>query len=228
MSLYQQVMKDSPAVYWQFQESVDGASCADSSGNGRNGVEQGTGASLASTGIVPGHHYSYVNVGDGYWASNANATDTNLDVGTGDFTVEFWLKINNSTANYTELMSRDAGATGNGLLLLANITTGGPRFWCGGTVLNGPTRLNDDRLHHVVARRIAGTAAVLVDGVSDVSGAAAGSTDVANRPLRCGVNAGLYPRPLGRFAHFAYYKTGLSDARVRVHYEAGIRGGVVY
>lgn len=28
-------------------------------------------------------------------------------------------------------------------------------------------------------------------------------------------------------AHFAYYNVGLSDARIKAHYEAGIRSGVV-
>jgi hypothetical protein len=166
-----------------------------------------------------------VNVGDGYW-SFANVAA--LDVGTGDFTHEIWLKITNTTANYVEIASRDSSATGNGQILNLNITTGGVGVWCGGTALNCPTRISDDRLHHVIFRRIAGVVSVFVDGVQDGTVAAAGGTDVAARPLRVGVADGTYARPLGRWAHYAYYTTGLTDAQVLVHYRAGLRDGVSY
>lgn len=226
MSLYRQVMIDSPAVYWPFQESSDGSTCSDASGNARNGTEVGTGASLASTEIVPGHRYSCLNSGDGYWNFNNVAA---LDVGTGDFTHEIWFKINNGTSDYVEVMGRDHSATGNGQMLYLNITDGFARIYTGGTTtVAGTSRLSDDKLHHVVYRRISGTHSVVVDGTQQGSAAAAGNTDTANRNLRVGVAQGVYQRPLGRWAHYAYYTTGLTDARITAHYEAGMRGGVSY
>lgn len=231
MSLYQQVKADAPKVYWPFNEAIDGSTCRDASGNGFNGSENGTGAALASTSIVPGHPYSCFNNGDGYFSDGAagGSNRAALDVGTGDFTMEIWLKITNPTTDYVEIASRDSGATGNGQLLQLNTGTGAPRVWCGGTSLNaGSTRVSDGNLHHLVFRRISGVASVVLDGAQVGSVAAAGSTDVASRPLRVGVVNGAYQRPLGRWAHFAYYTTGLPDDRVMAHYQAGMRGGVVY
>lgn len=226
-----EVLADAPQVYWAYQEAADASSCLDSSGNGRNGTENGTGASLAAGSIVPGSPGSCLNVGNGYWSDGAagGSNRAAFDVGTGDFSYEIWLKLTNPTSDYVEILGRDTSATGNGQLLYLNIGTGFARCYTGGTGSNlGTTRISDGNLHHVVYRRIAGVHSVVVDAVPQGSAAAAGNTDVAARALRVGVSDGTYQRALGRWAHFAYYTTGLSDARIRARYLAGIRGGSIY
>jgi Concanavalin A-like lectin/glucanases superfamily len=218
------VLADGPEVYWRIQETSNLSTLNDSSGNSRSATRQGSsgGTTGVATSLVLGSPYTWqMSSGDHYWASNANATDTGLDVGTGDYAYEMWLKLSNSTSNYVELASRDSGATGNGQIVVTNITTGVVRAWCGGTSLNGTVNILDNAIHHVVVTRESGTLKIYVDGVLDTSVAATGDTNGVTRPLRLGVVDGTYARPTGYFSHFAYYTNALNSTQVADHYAAG-------
>lgn len=226
-ALMRQVMLDSPLVYWPFDESVDGSTCTDISGGGRHGTKVGAGATLGAASVVPGQAKAQLSSGSGgagYWS---RADEAAFQVGTGDFTYECWMVCTNGTGNYVQVFGRDAAASGNGQMLYLETGSGYGRFYCGpGAVIVGTSRLSDSNLHHVVVRRISGTGSIVVDGVQQNSAAAGNS--VITSALRVNALDGGYPNFAGRMAHFAYYASGLSDARIKAHYQAGIRGGVAY
>lgn len=223
MSLYRQIMQDSPLVYWPFDEAVDGSTAKDASGNGRNATKVATGASLGAASVVPGHPYSSLQNASGYWN---RADEAAFQVGTGDFSFECWLVCSMGTGTYVEVLGRDVSSSGDGQMFLLNLTTGAARLWTGGTLIVGTTRISDGLRHHCVYRRISGTVNFFLDTVLDASGSAPNSiaSPHALRAFVCGGSSSYFQ---GRMAHFAYYNVGLSNDRIKAHYEAGIRSGVV-
>lgn len=141
-----------------------------------------------------------------------------LDVGTGEFTHECWLRGTYKGA-LVALLGRDHNATGNGQLVY--ITTDGyPRIFTGGTATTGTVDVMDGQPHHLVYCRRAGRHELWVDGVRNIDAAAAGSTNVTGE-LRIGVadgsSAGYWQ---GDISDYAYYDYALTSTQISQHVAA--------
>lgn len=221
-ALMTQMVADTPAILWPLTEAA-GTTAVDVSGNAYdggyvNGPTPGT-AGFPTVPLLLDGTNDYV---------EEPVYHSALNVGTGDFALECWVQLTNGTGNYVQLMGRDVGASGTGPLIYLNTGTGVLRCYAAGGSANGTTRVSDGKLHHVVFRRSTGTCTAWLDGVQELSFAAAGSVDVgANARLRIGTVNGVYLYTAGRVGYAAWYTHTLSDARIAAHYAAGLRAGVV-
>jgi hypothetical protein len=220
MSYSAEVLTDTPIVYWKLEDPSGTTSpVADSSSGGtRTGTVNGTVTpGFGDTAIFPSLGTALGLSGGG---SNYvyRSTDSVWDFGTGDFAVEFVVIDNNSLSNYSELFGIDDVASGVGLDLYVNQTTGTLRLWCGGTAMNGSISIVDGDPHLITITRESGVVKFYVDGVLDASSTMAGSLRTA-QALRVGVVSNAYPSLIGEIGHFSLYAHSLSAARVDVHAE---------
>lgn len=224
MTLLSEILADTPELVWKCDGATALLALVDSSGNSWDGDENGTLIPNQDS-IIPllsEKSLGFPGTGSDYARLDY---DSAFDVGTGDFAIEFWCKCSNSSSNYIEMFCRDDVASGNGQIIYLNITTGTLRFWIGGTVLNGATRINDDIVHHIVIERTSGVVTGYVDGVPDFSGAAAGNSNTSS-DIRLGIATGDYNEFAGEIQYFAYYTHGLSEDRVQERYTQGT--GVIF
>jgi hypothetical protein len=224
VTLLSEVLADTPALLWKCDGSTVGAALTDDSGNGRNGSVSGTltpGPNQAS--IVPSQTTKSLGF-NGTGASNYAflAHDAGLDVGTGDFAIEFWCICNNGTGNYVQVLGRDDSASGNGQIVYLNNGDGHIRFYIGGTTTGSNNRLSDGRLHHVVVQRVSGHGQIYIDDVleADTTGMT-GNCDTGSA-FRLGVVDGSFLTFNGTMQYVAYYTHGLAADRVHAHYAAGL------
>lgn len=209
------IMQDNPAIYWPLDEPSGWVTASDLSGFKRGGqaIEGGTHA-FGATKILAADPSAWSNTS----GCISRASDAGMDVGTGDFTYVLCTVCTNATGGIVEVLGRDPSSTGNGQLLRLN-SSGFLQVNTGGTAsVLGTSRVSDSNPHHIVYRRLSGVHSVWVDGTKQGEAAATGSTNTANRSLHLGLAGHSQPVYTGRMAHFAYYTTGLSDARIAAHY----------
>lgn len=107
--------------------------------------------------------------------------------GTGDFTVECWIKT--SSTNRSVWDNRTTTEPGTGYIAA---TTGRIGFWNNTTAFEGTSNVADNSWHHLVWCRYSGVLKLFVDGTSEYSGAMTSDLG-SSRPLRVGrdyLNAG--------------------------------------
>lgn len=151
-------------------------------------------------------------------------TNTKWNVGTGDFAVAAWVRLNN-TITFGTLFNLDDGTTGNGIIMYTGSPNGGMRCWVANQVRNTTTTTTDGKWHHFLATRISGTVFQYVDGTPDGSFASAGSV-TANQHLRTGASfsgGGSLPLP-GYSDDIRFYNRGLSAAEVQELYDNSLQG----
>jgi hypothetical protein len=220
-----EVNADSPSGYWRLGES-SGTSAADQTG--ANPGTYDSGVTLGVLGALTGDANTAarfdgrddrVNMGD-----PANGS---LDFGTGDFTVEAWVK---TTVNGEQaIVSKRAATTGTPFWQLTVTNDPGHdgeirvNVLAGGTLeVYGPARRVDDGAWHhvaVVFDRDTGLT-IHVDGLS-VFRPGAASGDVGNAgPFLVGKSTG-YNYFKGDLDEVAVYRAALSAARIQAHYAAG-------
>jgi hypothetical protein len=218
------VLNDNPRGYWRLEET-SGTTAADSSASNNpgaysGGMTQGVPGAL----LEPSNAARLDGVDDrviiGDPASGA------LDFGTGDFSVEIWLKttVNGeqvaiakqglSDTYWQVTVTDDAGHVGQ---LRTKIYDGIVTR----TAYGSTTRVDDGRWHHVVALfdRDSGTR-IYVDGSSLFTGGPA-TGDISNTAsFRIGFGAG-YPYFNGDLDEAAVYATLLTDAQIEAHFRGG-------
>jgi acid phosphatase type 7 len=220
-----EVLSDSPRGYWRLGES-----------SGTNAADQtGTNPGTYQFGVVlgaPGALFGDANTAGRFDGSDdkvsmGDPANGSLDFGTGDFTVEAWVK---TTVN------------GEQAVVSKRATTAGTPLWqftvtndpghdgeirvniVAGTTLEvyGPAkRVDDGTWHHVVVvfDRDAGLT-IYVDGVS-VFRPGAATADVSNAgPFLVAKSTG-YNHFKGDLDEVAVYPSALSPVRVQAHYAAG-------
>lgn len=117
----------------------------------------------SNDGIVAGYYFNGTNTGIRL------ATSNTLVFGTNDFTVEFWLKANNTQTPFAMIIDSSVDNTGLGVGIGANNGTPGKlTFWAqGGTSTNlvSANNVTDNVWHHVACVKFANTGMLFVDGV---------------------------------------------------------------
>jgi len=145
---------------WRFEET-SGSTASDSSANSNDGtLTNMSSPSCWVDGEIGGGLYfdgsdDYVNCGD----------DSSLDFGTGDFTVELWMKTSASAGEYQGLIGKIDTSTWTGWGLQMR-TDGSVDVYLNGehNYISGDYDLRDGEWHHVVAIRDGQEAILYIDG----------------------------------------------------------------
>ncbi len=150
------------------------------------------------------------------------------------FTIEFWMKTNESRSGNRVIIGRDAGSAsglhwwigmdGNRTVRFQCRDTSGSGLYLGGT---GPV-LNDDEWHHIVAVRDndADINMIYVDGdlIDDGAYNYANGFE-ADVPVNVGyLVLGGYYRYLGNLDELAIYDRALQESEIDEHYANGLLG----
>lgn len=239
MSLYRQVLLDSPDGYWPLDES-SGTTTKDRSGNGRDGTING--GVTFSTDPIFGRCYLLTGAPAGGAVGFGNLAAWDALV----MTMDFWVKPSASAqapgvpvskqygsgAFGTGEWTCNLGINGSGALTAAEwywFQTDPNLLWR----YVSPATVTDPGIggwHHI---------AVQVDAsnniISWLNGVEVGRNDVAPTGTRATsssepMHIGSYGQGtfdyLGYMAHLAHYPTALGLDRIKAHYQAGIRSGV--
>ena len=95
------------------------------------------------------------------------ATSSDLSLGTGDYTIEFWFNADaiNDSPLFENRVSGNASDT-TGFTLTAHGSTNGVRIWWNGAsrINGGGSKLNLGQWHHLAATRSSGTTYLFLDG----------------------------------------------------------------
>jgi hypothetical protein len=220
-----EVMTDSPQAYWRLGETSGTVAADESAGNSSGsyqlGVTLGVGGAIP-TDTNPAARFDgvddQVNMGDPGTGA--------LDFGTGDFSIEAWIK---TTINGNELIAskqgssgpywnvmvtRDGGQVGR---IRASINDGSVT-----TYAYGPSvRVDNGKWHHVVvvfARASGITVYVDRNNVRQTGGVASGNVSNTAAFLVGGA-AGTYRSFKGDVDEVAVYGAALSATRVQAHYD---------
>jgi hypothetical protein len=135
-----------------------------------------------------------------------------FDLGTGDFTIEFWMKSSQNTGYYVGIIGTQsvAGNSTAGMWRISNRMNStsqlGFDYSTGGSFVDdvfGPN-VNDGSWHHVAVTRASGTLRAFVDGVQ------APSSFTVNQNLSSGKNLNIGFEPQDS----TYYSGNLDDLRV--------------
>ena len=211
------VLADAPSAYWRLGEA-SGTTAADEK-NAAPGTYAG-GVTLGTPGAVVGDANTAASF-DGVDDSVSVADGAAVDVGPGDFSVEFWLKTSTNreqavigkASSWLVSVTDDAGSVGDVRARFSD-----------GTVTRyaySATRVDDGRWHHVVVEldRDSGVT-IYVDGQpKSTAGAVPGSLDNSSA-LRIGTASG-YASFQGSLDEVALYKTLLPASRISAHEDAG-------
>ena len=160
----------------------------------------------------------------------AIASNSNFNLGTGDFAVEIWVYLNDITSNsgFVGIINRHNYSTNTGWGIWKE--SGGKfGFWYNAvTKINGTTNVSTNSWYHIVATRLGSTITLYVNGVSENSATNSSFTD-SSTSLGIGVaNVGgawndTYPVN-GYISNTRVYKgKGLTEDEVKRNFSA-LRG----
>lgn len=224
MSYQSTILADSPVVYYRLGES-SGTTATDASGNAHNGTYSN--ATLGTAGLLTGDADTAVtfNGSSSYIDTN---TDSPCNPGTGDFTLEAWVKTTSTVFASLVLGKIASSLAGDNYWLGYNYSAGKATFSINNAdnsaiTLTGSVSINDGNAHHIVAVKDGATLRLYVDGVADGTTAFAGSSTISPAD-------NLFVGKFGNAPYFyadgiidevAYYNTALSAGQVGAHYSAG-------
>jgi hypothetical protein len=144
-----------------------GLNVSDSTINANDGTNHGASAASGETG-------GGVSFSAGNYVSVPNAPPINF--GSGDFSIEFWAKLNVTGGTSAYLLSHEkstANYNGYGILVVASGEITNPNRLAietsDGTLATSTcsSNINDNAFHHIVVTRTGSTIAVYVDGVAE-------------------------------------------------------------
>ena len=146
-----------------------------------------------------------------------------FDFGTGNFSIEAWVNgaVNN---NYRCIFWHHYNPGFTLITTNGQSPDGAPRFWLGGTVLNGTTSILDSTWHHVLVTRSDATVTIYIDGSQNVSnagfsGKSATPTTAQAAIGQYNVTSSSYPFD-GKISVVRIYNKALTAADVLSNYNA--------
>ena len=144
-----------------------------------------------------------------------------FDFGTSNFSVEAW--VNGTVNSNFRCIFFHHYSPGFTLITTSGQSPdGAPRFWLGGSVLNGTTSILDGTWHHVLVTRNGATVTIYIDGSQNVSnagfsGKSATPTTAQAAIGRYTVTSSFYPFD-GKIALVRIYSDALTAAEVLSNY----------
>jgi len=191
-----------------------GTTWSDLSGNGLNATISNSPTYTTSNGGILTYSGSVA-------GATATGTSSLFNVGTGDFTVECWMKTDGS-GGYAPVFSLDDNLNGNGILFYVSSSPNNFRTWIGSTANNSTIQVANNAWHHLVAVRSAGTVSKYVDGVLDATHVASGSC-ATNQTVKIAWRYGVGYTFAGSMGMVTFYNTALSASQVLQNFNA-LRG----
>ena len=202
----------------------DAANTKSYSGEGTTWVDI-TGKGKNST--VSGATFNGINGGAwGFDGTNdfiSSTSDSNVAFGTGDFTVETWVKVDNLTADHIIWDTRSAvGATQDGLMFFVYGSNNDEwAVWTAGAakISGANSSVAADTWYHTVVARSSGTTTLYVNGVS--IGSFSDSYNYSNDDLYIGKNVSAANWLKGDISVIRVYKgKGFTQAEALENYNA--------
>ena len=234
-----EVLADSPYLYWRLGEAAGSATVEDSSTNDRDGdVYNNTGPGLGATSLIvnqPDNDAFECTGSGGAFPYYSDGDFSGIFAG-GALTVEAWVRRSGTSASSGRIAAKESGFG-----FSWSGTTNQPRFNCiynntSGKILNATTTLNQDEDYHIVgvAYEESGTMYMdlYINGVLDASTTQAITTfGSSNTTSAFAVGARILnassPSPSTYATNtfvddVAIYPTALSPERIEDHYNAGM------
>lgn len=244
MAYPDEVLADSPYLYWRLGEAAGSSTVTDSSTNGRGGnVDDAAGTGFGATSLLvnqPGNT-AFECAGSGGAVPYSTDGDFSALFSGGALTVEAWVRRSGTSLSSGRIANKE---TGFGLSW--NGTSNQPRFGCfynntSGKNLNATTTLNQDEDYHIVgvAYEESGTMYMdlYINGVLDASTTQAITTFGSNNTssafaIGARISDASSPSPAVYSTNtfvdeVAIYPTALSAQRIEDHYNAGIASPAV-
>lgn len=223
------VLADGPYGFWQLNGDL-----LDSSGNGRNGTQQGAAAVFGTPLACPKIPSAYINDGTKY----ISLSSMPLPASPWPMTAECWFTRADTSANSTGLMGLQQAATGysSSYSPIIYIGTDGKLIggsYSGSATTVASTALVTDGLPHHAAIVITKTSITLyLDGIKigTIAANVVDFTATAYLILSATNNYGwpshntasnTLDLQIGAIAGCAYYNKVLTDAQILAHYNAG-------
>ena len=172
-------------------DGADGGTTFTDNGPGGNTVSVTGGASIKTSSAKFGTGGCLLDGTGDYLSVPANS---DFAFGTGDFSVEFWIKTSDSGESVI-VDQYSSGSTFSNWQL--NVKSGVLTWYrlAGGSssyLLTGSTTISDNTWHHIAATRASNTLMLFVDGVAD--GSVTDSADYATSAVTLGIGAQVYSR----------------------------------
>lgn len=219
------VLADAPLLYWRFGEKPGASQATDSSGNGRHGTYRG--------GIVLGAQGALVDPDtaadqNGIAVAGVLSNASLPHIGTGAFSLEFWLFMRSTVGNNVIAWDDDSLPIPDVFLSfdVNNAGVGTARFNRPSTadvnLAGGAASLLDNAWHHIVIRRVAGQNLIQLwlDGARTSELGPNGTTfDFLANPIQIGISFGDQNFVIDEVAA---YDTALTDAQITNHYQIGV------
>jgi hypothetical protein len=181
----------------------EGTTFTDDSGNGHNGTAVGNANTEQATKYFGNASLELDGTGD--YVTVADSDD--WDLGSGNFTVDFWL--NSSDANfYTSPFMRPSASgfasSSYGILINQGAANGYAAFWCGdynlgAAMLVGTSSVMDGNWHHIAVVRNGNVWDLYVDGTSQANVTSSITIATSARTLYIGVDPEYAGRDLAGF-----------------------------
>lgn len=214
------VLADTPVVYYRLAEA-SGTSATDSSGNSHTGTYTGAGITYSVAGGVTGNNaLTFASASSAQMDTGVGAA---CNPGTGDFSVECWVKTSDVT-----LRAALGKYSGSGDDYYMGISSGKAIFSAGnvdnvaGVNAVSTATVSDNAWHYLVGVKDGSTLRLYVDGSADGTGAWVGSSTispsgnliVANLGTGGGFNFN------GSLDEVCYYGLKLTPTRITAHWNA--------
>lgn len=219
-ALLNQMKLDSPWGLWPLDEA-SGATAFDRSGNGRDATWSSAGHSLITDGPagMKAAHVGIVKLNGPSYTPGASLT------------IECWTRVPNTTTDRTVV-------NWNTVSTISRIVThipysGATTYFDFGNATDGQGRVSMtfsgtvNRWHHFVCTATSSDRNIWMDGAVVLDGAGSTSPSGSGTLVLAGYGASADMENNMDLAMVAVYDTVLSNARIKAHYEAGIRNGSV-
>lgn len=227
----QTVLADNPLSFWLFNET-SGTSATDQ-GTANLALTYTNSPTLNQSTSLTGIPVAVSFDGTNDYAVRANNASYNISPN-GTWSIEFWVKPNNTSSNslWTVRPSSYAGADGVLANFYMDIADGKVSAYVGNSagsgyvVVTSTASINNNAFHQIVLTATSGGNLVLyVDKVNNASTSSARAVNTTSKSITVAGNpiSGTVSQfSKGLFTANSFYTTALSSGRVTAHYDAGV------
>ncbi|MES2216487.1 MAG: LamG-like jellyroll fold domain-containing protein, partial [Patescibacteria group bacterium] len=208
-------------------DASSGTTVVDASGNGNNGTLLGSPLPTWTTGKIGSGGLQFHGTAGSLADRVTVPGSSSLNVGTGDFSVSFWVKTNNATSPPVETYFAKTTSSGDHNIIIY-VQNGFVRVYVNDLTFRGSVNVADSVWHHIAVVRQSGVVTLYTDTSSynsDTGNAASmnmpGDTDGGTQNLYLGVTYDISDTAVGIEDDVRFYNRALSQADVMALYNLG-------